>query len=256
MELTTYIAGLDCKSMVVENAVQQSILSVEIDIVTGVHEVTSYLLSSNVPEIASPGRISCTMIQDTKDPYRDFPADSTALRIDSVPSNPDIRHVVFNNPSSNLEKWESTSISISGTNPRVYQEAITRTSGPGIIPEDKSDVITPKSPFTKVLETNEIVPGELLYPVWQFKDKLRNVHTVEKKDSGKFWKTNNITGGRIKSLIGNYEDFDLRFIVTLEGLDVECRPSDFTRWSIGDWVYVVAIGEFIILPLIINGQGS
>lgn len=252
IELTTYMANLDCGSIFVtlnESGISVSGNEVEAKIIP-ISSGNNY-----------PGQIVCSMIQNGQDPYIDVPIDAAALDIIPDPKNADQYQIIFNNPVVNVDKWIRTKVLIyqtATTAGRQFESEIRRTSGTGSIPEEKKDVILPDGPFLKTLWQNDIVPGEFVAVKWDFLDGNNVVHSYENKKSGKYFKTNYLTSGVIKAFYGStYEDFDLLFIVTIENADVICRPSDFTRWEVGDFVFIAKVhNEFIILPIQINGKGS
>jgi len=249
--ITTYMASGECGSPITE--VDQ-----------GDAQISGHLISVFMIPLSNgikyPGNVTMNLLQTGKDPYNDVPFIQDAILINDDPEDADKKNIVYANPSQNFDKWEKTTVMVSGTDGRVFAQAIERTSGGGVIPILQADVITPAGPFTKELNNNSIVPGELLYPKWEFRDINGVKHIANMTQSGKFFNTQYLTGGRIKSMVGNFDDFGLKFYVTVEGADLLCRPSDFIKWAIGDWVFLsnatALITDWVILPIQINGKAA
>ncbi len=247
MDLTTYISNLKCGDL--------SVITQQGDCVISGNSIKAFL--NKLPQKVTQGQIYIRMIKLNNDPFLDIPV-SNSITIILDASNPPYYKVTVSNPSYNLDKWTKTFIVIFGYNcityPRIWAGPEIRTSGIGAIPLLKSDVVTPKGPFTYPLITNNILPGEKVCAQWEFYDG-EDSHVLTCDDSGVYWKTLYISGGYIISQHGNYEDTDLSFTVNIEGIDQVCYPSDYMRWKTGDWVFVASLGvRKYIIPIKINNK--
>ena len=257
MEIKTYLSPLGCGKTIVrklDNTISQR--KKETTNKTPGIELEVYLM----PLSDTLGQVITYLFKEGTDPY-EILTYKGIITIAADDNNKPYYKITVQNPTINLDKWIKTSIVIFGPGcsekPRLWKEPIERTSGNGPIPESHDDFVTPKGPFEFPFTQNSIVPGEKACARWEFKDGDAIIHTVNNKELGVYWKTLNLTGGFIKEKVGDYDTKDLIFNVEIEGVLENCRPSDYVKWEVGDYVFVAKTGlDYFIIPIKINEAGA
>lgn len=247
--INTYLSPIKCG--------EKSVLKQRGSCVLSGNNITAYLVPLSEGKITQ-GLITVQFQKLGTDPFIDAPV-VTPISIVLDTANPPYYKIIVSNPVYNLDKWIKTFITVFGFNckvePRIWAGPVLRTSGLGPIPEFKSGVVTPAGPFTYAFNINSIVPGENVCAQWEFFDG--SYHMVKNEKYGVFWKTTYLSGGYIKSKVGEYQDPDLTFIVTVEGEDITCYPSDFMPWNVGDYVFIAKYGDKnFIIPIKVNNKGQ
>ena len=206
------------------------------------------------------GLVTVYMQKDKTDPYKVLNYKGVITILEDDKNKPYYKITVLN-PVRNLDKWIRTSIVVFGQGckekPRLWAGPVERTSGQGPIPDNFADLVTPKGPFEYQFDQNTIRPGENVCARWEFRDGQGTIHEINNEELGSYWKTVSMTGGFIKEKIGDYSTKDLMFVVVIEGVDINCRPSDHVKWEVGDYVFIAKLGiGFYIIPLKIDGGGA
>lgn len=137
-------------------------------------------------------------------------------------------------------------------------------SGPGTIPEDKDDVFpNGGGENTHQVTDNFFVPGmriRLEHLFYNYYDVFQITTTYD------YYQTPMMTGGQIVVINGQYGDKDITYDVSIPPTGstkgeqrevITCRPSDWIKWALGDWVFVLRGGNPpIIVPFKIGEDGA
>lgn len=107
------------------------------------------------------------------------------------------------------------------------------TSGDGPCPDNKDDAFS-GGDRVRTFTTRSLIPGEQLHLVWEFAGYSTPVSVATT-----FFHTCCYTSGKISAVNGDYGDLDLTYDVRVEGELVECVPSDFFEYAVGDWVFLM-----------------
>lgn len=110
-------------------------------------------------------------------------------------------------------------------------------SGGQSCPDDKKDVFSGGSKSEFELFQNAIVPGERIELRWAFWDLQ---HTEEISVDAEWFCTCCFTGGKVKSVNGDYGQVGITYTVEINGVEQTCVSSDFVEYEVGDWVFVLA----------------
>jgi hypothetical protein len=108
----------------------------------------------------------------------------------------------------------------------------------GAIPLNSSKPYSYQIHMTASLLQTTILPGEYLKLKWMMRFYGNILSAVV--DSC-YFATPAVTGGIIVSKTG--DDEETRFNVSVQGISVSLRPSDFAQYQVGSWVYILKWGE-------------
>lgn len=108
-------------------------------------------------------------------------------------------------------------------------------------PDDKNDVFSGGDVSSFIMIQNQIVPGETIELRWIFWD---GQHTEETFVDAEKFCTCCFTGGKVKTVNGEYGDVSISYMVEIYGVDTLCVSSDFVEYAVGDWVFVFAANSF------------
>lgn len=113
---------------------------------------------------------------------------------------------------------------------------------------------TPGASFGSERSDNQIVPGAIL-EMTHYLDCPHPGNIITATERGK-WNTVAITGGIITAVNGDIDDNDHSYQVQIYGVDVQCWPSDWVEWEVGDWVFVIASVEEDTDSVTLNNKGN
>jgi hypothetical protein len=117
---------------------------------------------------------------------------------------------------------------------------VTTPDGGGDIPEDFEDVHPGGYEASTDVTQNSIVPGMKVANVI---DYFNGKNTVKVAADETYWCTACFNGGTVTAVNGSYGDPAITYDVSIEGRTIECTPSDFVEWEVGDWVFVLIPGN-------------
>ena len=129
---------------------------------------------------------------------------------------------------------------------------ITMPGGGGAAPDPAS--CDPGGIFESEQGDNQIVPGAIL-EMRHYLDCPHPGNIVTATERGQ-WNTVAITGGVITAVNGGIDDNDHSYQVEIYEKDIECWPSDWVEWEVGDWVFVLAIVENAEDAVTLNNKGN
>ena len=109
-------------------------------------------------------------------------------------------------------------------------------SGGQSCPEDKKDVFSGGGKSKFYLQQNVIVPGESIELRWAYWDSQ---HTEIIPVDAKWFCACCFTGGKVKSVNGDYGSVSITYTVEIQGVNRICVSSDFVEYAVDDWVFVL-----------------
>ncbi len=130
--------------------------------------------------------------------------------------------------------WKQTdvyTINLSPADHHLVFNARADTTG-GMIPDSKSDANPLKTDLEFEVTEKTLIPGELLQLAWTLKidDKIHTGPVM-----GSWYALPLITGGKVISM----NDETNMYTVQVQGVYLDCLPTDWAGYQIGDWVFVL-----------------
>jgi len=174
-----------------------------------------------------------------------------------------IRNLKITYSHSDHCQWAASVLWVNGSNRTLYPQIFPRNLiqisfpiGGGACPDSKADVFggggesevnvkaywddgDPES------SSQDIIPGDGLNVSWYFSDGINEERVFAAQQ---YFSTDNLTGGLITAVNGEYGSEDITYTVNIEGESIICVSSDFVEYAVGDWVTVQSSGN-VILPL-------
>lgn len=99
---------------------------------------------------------------------------------------------------------------------------------PSVLPVDEKTQ-------SRMIGQNVIPPGGMLELSYEFWDGINRWQPAADLT---YWCTCCFTGGFIQSISGQPGSQDVTYTVQVNGQDKLCRPSDYLKYSVGQWVFV------------------
>lgn len=87
-----------------------------------------------------------------------------------------------------------------------------------------------------VRDNGILVPGMAVSATHVFRNGSKSYSSICGR---KYYRTCSITGGVITAVVGEYDTPDIRYRVLCQSMTITCPPSDFVRWAVGDYVFLV-----------------
>lgn len=160
--------------------------------------------------------------------------------------------IEYTNPDFNCGMcfWKSTTIyahyptKIFPRYPFIFKSFANYTTEGEIFIEDSIDtdltwIYTPKDEYIHNENQPAIVPGGKIDVFWNM---LFNQISEDYLVQSIFYNTPMLTGGIIKNVINN-GTIDQQYEIEIEGGTYFCRPTDFARYEIGSYVYILRYGK-------------
>lgn len=140
--------------------------------------------------------------------------------------------------------WERTKLSGSFYGLLIEQAP---TTGSGSCPEEKEDVINGVG--QQEFNTTFLVPGEAIFLYWKFLEGYLQLIRTDYVHSSL------LTSGQIIAIHKSSEfSYSITYDLAVEGALVSgVEASDLYDYQVGDWVFVMKVGDNLIFPMRIDG---